>query len=1483
MMRLRHVIPAVAGVLLSATVAARLQSAHVQTPSTDSTWRQKLEIAQRPGKVSVFLDVVRQQVGFSGGHDACFTEVFGAEPRLFDSPRVAAWDARLLLATRHTAVQRARQTWFRDAEQSLADGLRDCGLPALAAIAGGPAAPLGLMAPAVAPFVLAASAGTAAAYAVRDWLVIPFFDDRMYQLYKANRAACGQKDPDGCSKQSFDLSNAYYHAVKQKMIDAAGTARYDVGRDGFLVDEFWRKRLELYYQSEYIQDHWRQLWDDVWAPAAADIEAIRAKIRTCFVATRAGTLNVKVVERVPGVFSSADTPIGRARVRIDPQPGTRPTIQQLRYNEQWTPTAVGAFQILNVRPGRYVVTANALGFRPGHLDVVIDEPAPPDDDVKDVSATITLEPAIVVRVRTVDAETREPLASARVSDGSDTKNAVPDAVFYYADEGRRTLVGNAKGYEQGAIEVDVRASRDALVVVDLPLRRETLRVGQLLIDVRDEGGDLPVVGANVVVDGVGKPGARVTFDGLAPGEHQVVVTAPNYEDARIAASAGPVPAKATLVKLRRTAAFSRLAGLQKMKWLNLTAYLPVAVKDDLTFAAPALAFRNTSKTREEGAFDLSYPRAPDLQLKWTGTSFSASGTVVTIDATSHASDTGYRLSCRKRTTVRLEGSFSADLAQLTSLTFTMDAELFDTQKARGEPEPHKRQASYTIGAGGIPAADATQNSTSYTIVAARAGTASYRTTASSYTFEELERSMGTRTSAGEASGTPSRILITFSGGDADPVGDAGMDQVNGTLWLKIVSAWTGQLIKSARVTVAGRSVTGNTLDIEGLPVGPQAVEIIAEGHTPYAGTIGIVPGRPSSPTTITLTQLPREEMGYLAIRVVDARTGQPISARVEFEDGSVHAGSDVSFGPVTVGPHRMTVSASGYVTETVGIGAQSGSAGSPTLVHLRSTRPDARGTATVRVVDYDTERDIPDARVQIDIVVKYGSPVVIGDLAIGEHVLTVSAPGYEDPARRMTMTVSEAKLSPSGLVRLRRLRPAVRGRLIVTVIDADSRQPVSNARVVIDGRMRTGGTITADSLDLGDHRIDVTASGYGDARPTTVRLTASQPEYSTTIVLARTRPSGPGGSPAQGSFTVEVLEAQTGRPVSGALIEVEGRQSRGSAAEFKGLMNGSYRVTVTAPGYAGATTMVDVRAGRATPVATIRLERTGRVNTGTETPPTLDDSSKKQPGGNPGGNPGGTPRANPCAGVSVAQLKRLAPVSPCRLACYPIGGATPSDAELQRCLDNLNRSGTTTTTNTGGGTPPPPPIDPTPPPWTPSVPTACAGLTVAAARSGSGALCLVRCEQSRPRDITGPVTDGQLQSCIDTANRGTLAATPGSQPKNTSDQPKARDTVASVMTGRWTGRWANSRKGESDSSMNLSVAEDGTITGTDDGLKILDGRLSGNTMTWRMELGTTVWKVTTTILEVGKRIHSEYEAFDPKQTSEKDQGHWTGKWDLTKR
>lgn len=260
----------------------------------DQSW--KLKWATQPTFVSKYLPIVRDALKMSVDPEPCFTLVYAREIRLFDRPLAAAVD-RQALSWALGETRKDHQNDFMDlSNQVLEDTLRDSFLPNLSAVIA-----KGLLSGPVGTYVVAASLSAAATEAIKNLVWTPFWDENVYRVYKNNRAHC-QKDPVSCSDSAFTAAGSqYYFPAKERMVRQFAKGTYNPGRDGYRVDEYWRRRLEHRYQYEYIRENWETLVRQAWAPAANDLAAIKSSVMACLTESPTTSLTVEVREEKSGL------------------------------------------------------------------------------------------------------------------------------------------------------------------------------------------------------------------------------------------------------------------------------------------------------------------------------------------------------------------------------------------------------------------------------------------------------------------------------------------------------------------------------------------------------------------------------------------------------------------------------------------------------------------------------------------------------------------------------------------------------------------------------------------------------------------------------------------------------------------------------------------------------------------------------------------------------------------------------------------------------------------------------------------------------------------------------------------------------------------------------------------------------------------------------------------------------------------------------
>ncbi len=120
---------------------------------------------------------------------------------------------------------------------------------------------------------------------IRDYLVVPAFDERLYRAYKAQRSGAGGGTPEAAFTEATVLPASGYYLVKpsmlEKYIKARGWKKDVIGENVISnaekqIDNFWQKRLEARYQKDMAAEQAAAVRQTLWAAQANNLAAIRA-------------------------------------------------------------------------------------------------------------------------------------------------------------------------------------------------------------------------------------------------------------------------------------------------------------------------------------------------------------------------------------------------------------------------------------------------------------------------------------------------------------------------------------------------------------------------------------------------------------------------------------------------------------------------------------------------------------------------------------------------------------------------------------------------------------------------------------------------------------------------------------------------------------------------------------------------------------------------------------------------------------------------------------------------------------------------------------------------------------------------------------------------------------------------------------------------------------------------------------------------------
>lgn len=262
-------------------------------------------------------------------------------------------------------------------------------------------------------------------------------------------------------------------------------------------------------------------------------------------------------------------------------------------------------------------------------------------------------------------------------------------------------------------------------------------------------------------------------------------------------------------------------------------------------------------------------------------------------------------------------------------------------------------------------------------------------------------------------------------------------------------------VPGAEVLIDGTPRGNSPIVVDDLDPGPHSVEIRAQGLPPWTQTVAVEGGqRATVNPTIRPTRPPTGSLRVLS-DVAEAQVvldGDPV--------GPVPADA----GEVTVGTHILEVVAPGHrsVQQEVQI-----EAGQRRVVRVVLERlPDQAPVGTLRVVS-----PTPGVQVFLDGAGVGAVPFERADVAVGQHYVTVQAPGYRNWRRSVTIT-------PGGNAELAAELEAV-GTLKI-------RSNVPGAIVTLDGEVAGRTPFESRDVVVGERNLLVSAPGYRDYAETIV-------------------------------------------------------------------------------------------------------------------------------------------------------------------------------------------------------------------------------------------------------------------------------------------------------------------------------------------------------------------------------------------------------------
>lgn len=200
---------------------------------------------------------------------------------------------------------------------------------------------------------------------VRDYLVLPGLDDRMYRSYRRSRLADVNRGegvgPDAVRESiqtAYDLASnsGGFYPLRTGMVDTlirnqgyhpAGLSPAERRKFEARIDRYWSARLEARFQKEVLQLFRDKIIKESWSKRCGRELAYLAKVKNT-------GLRITVVDR------SGGAPLDEATVLLTGPKGSPKPLTLQR-----TTPRDGIVRFKPLPPGEYLIRADRSGYRPG--------------------------------------------------------------------------------------------------------------------------------------------------------------------------------------------------------------------------------------------------------------------------------------------------------------------------------------------------------------------------------------------------------------------------------------------------------------------------------------------------------------------------------------------------------------------------------------------------------------------------------------------------------------------------------------------------------------------------------------------------------------------------------------------------------------------------------------------------------------------------------------------------------------------------------------------------------------------------------------------------------------------------------------------------------------------------------------------------------------------------------------------------------------
>lgn len=352
----------------------------------------------------------------------------------------------------------------------------------------------------------------------------------------------------------------------------------------------------------------------------------------------------------------------------------------------------------------------------------------------------------------------------------------------------------------------------------------------------------------------------------------------------------------------------------------------------------------------------------------------------------------------------------------------------------------------------------------------------------------------------------------------------------------------------AHVSVDGNEVGATPHRLNNVAPGQHIVEVRREGVPTYRETVTVGAGALATVNASMRPPAPEAPpTGTVRVIVTNPNGALPADLSVTL-DGVPLQGAPPASDTITPGTHIVQVAANGFRTTRREVSVTAGQV-MALAIDLAPATPVVTG-ARVRVIS-----STPGIQAFLDGELLDGTPPSRENVAVGTHVLRVTAPGRSAVNREIVVAAGQAELN----VNIPDLEAAPQvGRLRVV-------SSVPNAQITVDGEVAAGSPVERNDVRFGEHVIRIRAAGFQDfEHRCTVTATAPCEVIDPTLQAARQLAS--------------LAVTLTNPNVSGATIQVNDGPTT-PIGELTNLPAGSVRLTVAAPGHTPEVRTVNLQPG----------------------------------------------------------------------------------------------------------------------------------------------------------------------------------------------------------------------------------------------------------------------------------------------------------------